>query len=139
MPNYRIVLDTNVILRAISSKSSLASILDTLYLGKFDLVVSSEILLEYEEIISRFYSLPTAQAFLDFLLILPNVDRIEPYFALNLIPADADDNKFVDCAFAGNAHYVVTNDKHFNALKDVDFPNISVITAEDFKELLEQF
>ncbi|CAN5196113.1 putative toxin-antitoxin system toxin component, PIN family [soil metagenome] len=135
---YRIVLDTNVVLRAISSKSSLSSILDALNLGKFSLVVSSEILFEYEEIITRFYGKLTAQTFLDFLLMLPNVERIEPYFMLNLITNDSDDNKFVDCAFAGNAHYIVSNDKHFNALQEVEFPKLSVITGEDFAELLQQ-
>ena len=88
---YRIVLDTNVVLRAISSKSALSGILDALNLGKFSLVVSSEILLEYEEIIIRFYGHLTAQTFLDFLLMLPNVERIEPYFRLNLIMNDSDD------------------------------------------------
>lgn len=139
MPDYRIVLDTNVILRAISSKSTLAIILDTLYEGKFNLVVSSEILLEYEEMITRFYGHSTAQVFLDFLLLLPTIERVKPYFALNLITADTDDNKFVDCAFAGNAHYIVTDDKHFKTLNLVDFPRISIITAEDFKGLLQRF
>ncbi len=49
-----------------------------------------------------------------------------------------DRNKFVDCAFAGNAHYIVSNDKHFNALKEVEFPKLSIITGEDFAELLQQ-
>ena len=70
--------------------------------------------------------------------MLPNVERIEPYFMLNLITNDSDDNKFVDCAFAGNAHYIVSNDKHFNALQEVEFPKLSVITGEDFAELLQQ-
>ena len=138
MSDYRIVLDTNVILRAVSSKSSMAVILDSLYLEKFNLVISSEILLEYEEMINRFYGQSTAQVFLDLLLFLPNVERVEPYFALNLITADYDDNKFVDCAFAGNAHYIVSDDRHFNVLEAVDFPRISVIRAEEFVGLVGQ-
>lgn len=64
------------------------------------------------------------------------VFQIEPYFHLNLITADPDDNKFVDCAFAGNAHYIVTNDRHFRVLQKIEFPTISTITAEVFKEWL---
>ena len=33
-----------------------------------------------------------------------------------------DDNKFVDCAFAANATYIVSDDKHYDVLKEVDFP-----------------
>ncbi|WP_020597699.1 putative toxin-antitoxin system toxin component, PIN family [Spirosoma panaciterrae] len=132
MPEVRVVLDTNVVLRAISSKSSLKRIIDRLYEEEFKMVVSNEILLEYEELITRFYGTATAHTFLDFLLLLPNVERIEPYFTLNLITVDRDDNKFVDCAFAGNAHYIVSDDKHFEVLSSVNFPKLSVIKAEEF-------
>ena len=63
--------------------------------------------------------------------------KTEPYFQLMLIEADLDDNKFVDCAFASNAHFIVTDDKHFNVLKTTDFPKIPVISAEDFLLLLK--
>lgn len=136
MPNLRVVLDTNVILSAISSKSSLAELLDRLYDEEYEVVVSTEILLEYEEKIMQFYSVSIAKTFLDFLIILPNTIRIEPFFQLNLINNDEDDNKFVDCAFSGNAHYIVTDDKHFQILNEIDFPKIPIIKSEDFKKLL---
>jgi len=47
-----------------------------------------------------------------------------------------DDNKFVDCTFAVNSHYLVSNDRHFDALKQLDFPNINVISLEKFIELI---
>lgn len=91
-----VVLDTNVVLRAISSQSKLAVIIDKLFSNEFDLLISSDILLEYEEIITRFYSVLVAKSFLDFLLLLPNVIKISPSYKLNLIPLDPDDNKFID-------------------------------------------
>ena len=136
MPNLRVVLDTNVVLRAISSKSALADLLDKLYEETYEIVVSNEILLEYEEKIALFYGTRTAKTFLDFLIILPNTIRIEPYFRLGLIISDVDDNKFVDCAFSANAHYIVSDDKHFKAVKNTNFPTIPVIKAEEFKQLL---
>jgi putative PIN family toxin of toxin-antitoxin system len=136
MANLRAVLDTNVVLRAISSKSNLADLLDKLYQEAYEIVVSNEILSEYEEKITQFYGFLTAKTFLDFLIILPNTRRIEPYFRLNLIISDIDDNKFVDCAFSSNAHYIVTDDKHFKVLQKIKFPNIPIIKAEDFKHLL---
>jgi predicted nucleic acid-binding protein len=58
------------------------------------------------------------------------------YYNLNLITADTDDNKFVDCAFAANADYIITNDSHFNVLKTIDFPSIPTLRLEEFKTLL---
>ncbi|MCU0468436.1 MAG: putative toxin-antitoxin system toxin component, PIN family [Arcicella sp.] len=132
----KVVLDTNVILRAISSKSEYAIILDELYLQTFSAVVSTEILLEYEEKTTQFFGKNIAKDFLDFLVMLPNVEKIEAFYQLNLIQADPDDNKFVDCAFVGNAHYIVTDDRHFNILKTLTFPTIPVITAEVFKNMI---
>jgi predicted nucleic acid-binding protein len=59
-----------------------------------------------------------------------------PAFRFNLITADPDDNKFVDCAIVANADYIVSQDNHFNVLKKIDFPKLNVIRIEEFvKEL----
>lgn len=132
----KVVLDTNIVLRAISSKSEYAILLDELYLQTFSIVVSTDILLEYEEKITQFFGKNSAEDFLNLLLLLPNVEKVETFFQLNIIKADPDDNKFVDCAFAGNVHYIVTDDKHFNILKEIDFPSIPVISAATFKKII---
>jgi predicted nucleic acid-binding protein len=54
-----------------------------------------------------------------------------------LIEADHDDNKFVDCAFAANATYIVSDDKHYDVLKEVDFPQILVLKLKEFLGLLQ--
>lgn len=135
MPLLKVVLDTNVILRSISRRSVFSIILDKLYEGAFELWVTNDILLEYEEKITDIFSKETAEFFLGALTLMPNVKKTEVYFHLQLITKDKDDNKFSDCAFACNAHYLVTNDKHFKILKSVDFPIINVITLENFIEL----
>jgi len=56
-----------------------------------------------------------------------------------LINEDPDDNKFIDRAFASNCDYLVTNDKHFNILKTIEFPAIKVIKLDEFKELIEDY
>jgi len=60
------------------------------------------------------------------------------HYKFLLIANDPDDNKFVDCAFAANAHYLVTNDRDFNALKKIEFPKINILTIEKFVEVLEE-
>lgn len=132
----RVVLDTNVIVSAVSRKGGYAEIIDTLFDGEYELYVTTEILLEYEEIMIRFFDKEVAELMLSAMSLLPNVKKIEVYFNFNLIEHDKDDDKFVDCAFASNAHYLVTNDKHFNILRKIEFPKINTIKIDEFKDIL---
>jgi predicted nucleic acid-binding protein len=72
------------------------------------------------------------------LIRLANVEKIETYYNWLLITEDVDDNKFVDAAVAGNVDYVISNDRHFNILKSVDFPKVDVLSPEEFIEILKE-
>jgi len=126
-------LDTNVLLVSISSKSPYHWVFKQLVNEVFCLGITSEILMEYEEIIARKYNKTVAKDVIKTLLALPNVQQITVYYKWNLIAADADDNKFVDCAVSANATGIVTGDKHFNILKTVDFPKVQVFSISEFK------
>jgi predicted nucleic acid-binding protein len=92
---------------------------------------------EYEEVLCRYTTGAIAANVLEFLLVKPNVEKIEPFYKWNLITGDADDNKFVDAAIAANIDYIVTNDRHFDVLGNVTFPYIRAIKAEDFLAMLK--
>ena len=47
-------------------------------------------------------------------------------------------NKFVDCAIAGNADYIVTHDKHFNVLKGMGFPEVKILRTDEFFALFSE-
>lgn len=132
-----IVLDTNVLLVSLSEYSKYHWLYDCILKNKFDLFITNEILLEYEEIISEKYSINTANHTIRSLLEFENVKHLIIYFKTNYILQDNDDNKFVDCAIACNHDYLVTNDKHFNVLNTINFPKINIITIEAFKEELQ--
>jgi uncharacterized protein len=53
-----------------------------------------------------------------------------------LITIDPDDNKFVDCAIAAGADYIITNDHHFDILAQISFPEVRVCSAEEFLAML---
>lgn len=132
----RIVLDTNVLLQTLRRESPLRPILDAIRFGKIELVVSTAILLEYEEILSQKTSLQVAENVL-LLLLGPAQARLQNvYFAFELITADPDDNKFVDAYVAGNADYLVSNDRHFEGLSAAGFPAVRVVSAEVFLGVL---
>jgi len=132
----RLVLDTNVVLNALSRRLPYQRVLRDLVSGKYHLCATTEILLEYEEKIAEFYSQATAAILLDALTASSHVHKKEVFFRFNVI-ADLDDNKFVDCAFAANAHFLVSDDKAFRVLKNLDFPKIEVLTLDEFVEILD--
>lgn len=71
------------------------------------------------------------------LLSKSNVEKKEIYFKWGLLTNDYDDNKFVDTAIVGSVDFIVTNDKHFNPLKDIDFPKVETITIDIFLEIIK--
>jgi predicted nucleic acid-binding protein len=92
--------------------------------------------LEYEEKIGTHWNNEVALNVIRSITELPNALFTPIYYNLNLI-TDKDDNKFVDCAFAANADYIVTHDHHFNILKTIPFPRIPLIDIHQFQLLLQ--
>jgi uncharacterized protein len=128
----RVVLDTNVFLIAIPPQSKYYPIFAAIKNQEIDLLVSNEILFEYAEILEQRANPLVAELALGLLSKLDNVREVKIYFAWNLLDNDPDDNKFVDCAISGQADYIVSNDRHFEVLKTINFPFTRVVSAEDF-------
>ena len=53
-----------------------------------------------------------------------------------LMTVTTDRNKFVDCAIACQADYVITHDKHFNVLKKIPFPKVEILKMNELKKIL---
>lgn len=113
-------MDTNVVFQMFSVVSPLGTIRRELVRGRFEVVTSNEIMLEYEEVVVRLSGLVRWREIERFFALLAevnlNVVRMEPQYRYGLITVDPDDNKFVDCAITANADYIVTADKHFDIL-----------------------
>ena len=135
----RVVLDTNIILSSVSRYSPHKIIFDKFEQSKFMLCVTTEILLEYEEKLSENFNPALSELIICAFVLKENVVFKEVYIRWNLLSKDADDNKFVDCAIASNADYLVTNDKGFNILKNIPFPIIKIIKIEEFEKILLGF
>lgn len=135
----KIVLDTNCLLPIIIPHSFCWNVWKSFIEGEYTLCVSNEILLEYREIIENYYkSAEFAEMVLGVLTNAPNVQHIEPAYHFNLIEADEDDNKYVDCAITAGATYIVSNDHHFDILSTIDFPKVNVKTLREFMRILER-
>lgn len=133
----RIVLDTNCLLQALPSRSPYHKIWSEILAGHVSLCVNTEILNEYEEIIARKTNADIAHNVVEAIARLHTTEFLNVYYHFRLIEADADDNKFVDCAVAANAEYIVTNDAHFDILKQIDWPKLTVTTIKEIAKQLK--
>ncbi len=114
----KVVLDTNTLLVSVSERSPYYPIYNALKNRKYQLIVTTDILLEYEEIIGEEMGEDIAEDILSFLALSSNILKVERTFYWQLINADPDDDKFVDVAVAGNADFIVSDDRHFRILKN---------------------
>lgn len=135
----RVVVDTNSLMVSIAKISESRWLFDAILNGQVELALTTDILEEYEEIIGTFYNSPRlAKNVIETLINLPNLIEVSPHYFWYLIQTDTDDNKFVDCAIACNADYVITEDGHFNVLKTIEFPSVRVCTRTEFKKIFSQ-
>lgn len=133
----RIVVDTNCLLVSIPKVSESRWLFDAILSGKVELAVTTDILQEYEEIIGSFYDSHTLAAnVVETLVNRSTVLKVSPYYFWTLVTDDPDDNKFVDCAVACGADYIITEDKHFSSLQFREFPRIRTITRKQFREII---
>lgn len=130
----RIISDTNCLLVSVPKRSPFRWIYDKILSNELELVVSTEILLEYEEQLSQFYSPEYAETIIKVLINLPNVIKINPIsFNWLLIAQDPDDDKFVDAYVASSADIIITNDRHYKVLEKIKFPPVSFCKIIDFE------
>lgn len=131
-----IVLDTNCLLMSLSRRSRYYPVWRDFVDGKYTLCITNEILSEYEEILTAKVGPEIASNIINAILDLPNTRMVHVFFHLHLITADPEDDKFVDCAFKTNARYIVTQDHHYDVLRQISFPHIDVVDIDEFMKVL---
>jgi predicted nucleic acid-binding protein len=78
----RVIIDTNIFVMTLTSRSPYHIIYQALIAQQYSLIVSTEILLEYQEIISLKYGQSTTDFFLQMLDELPNIIFVTPFLSL---------------------------------------------------------
>ncbi len=130
-----LVLDTNIWVIALAERSEYHWLVREIVAGRIGLSLTTDILLEYEEVLARKYNSSVAETLIAALPDLPHVRLIHSYYRWNCITADPDDNKFIDCAIAAGADALITEDSHFAVLKSRQFPPLNVWSLEEFSML----
>jgi putative PIN family toxin of toxin-antitoxin system len=118
----RVVLDTNVVVSGyLAPTGTPAAVLSLWERGVFDLVVSAEIVAEYERVlrepdIRRLHHKTDSEIDAVIQRIRQAALQAVPAQRLAVVAADSDDDKILECAVAGNADHIVSGDKHLLAL-----------------------
>ncbi|MBQ7742591.1 MAG: putative toxin-antitoxin system toxin component, PIN family [Bacteroidaceae bacterium] len=135
----QVVLDTNALIQSLPSRSRYHQIWTDFLEGRYRLCVSNEILSEYEEILARYASPEVAHNVVEAIARHPQTLYRESYYRFHLLSdIDKDDDKYVDCAITAGADYIVTEDSHFNHLKEIPFPRLNILTLDEFYETLKR-
>ncbi|MGH2542017.1 MAG: putative toxin-antitoxin system toxin component, PIN family, partial [Ardenticatenaceae bacterium] len=75
-------------------------------------------ILHYPRIQQR-YNLPE-ERIQTFLGNLRKVDMVEPSHPLEVVTSDPDDNRYIECAYFGEADYLISGDKHLLAVQQYE-------------------
>lgn len=133
----KIVVDTNCLLSCIGKRSTFRNVFDAFLDGRYDLCVSNEVLLEYEEKFSEFWGDEVTHNLLGVILTAENASLHDIFYFFRLVQGDEDDNKFVDTYLSANADILVSNDRKVLALNSLNFPQVRVMNLADFSALLK--
>ena len=108
----RLVMDTNVLVSGIFfSKGNEAQILGYTIEGRAVLLASLDTLEELREVLARpKFQLTQPEALALFQMVLSRCEIVLNPEKAEARCRDPDDQKFLDCAVAGRAHYLVTGD-----------------------------
>lgn len=133
----RIVVDTNVLISGAFFSGGPSDILDACVRGEFKLVLSTEIIEEYQRVGEIFTSKRPNVEFERFLgVLIAKAIFVEPNRLDQGICRDPDDVKFIECALASDAKYLVSGDK--DLLSIGSYSGISICTPREFiDEFLE--
>lgn len=136
----RVVLDTNVLVSAVLSRDSPPdSILRAWRRGSFELVISTRLLGELENVLARprirrhlRWSTDERTAFVtalseDTLVVTPEEE-------LRVIQADPADNRVLEAAVRAEADYIVSGDRHLLELRIHE--GVSIVTPARFLAII---
>lgn len=90
--------------------------------GRYTLCLSNDILAEYEEILTMHVGASVADSVISTIINLSNIRMLDIYYHFNLIKA--------------NAKYIVTQDNHFNVLRNCSFPKVDIVDIDYFCKML---
>jgi putative PIN family toxin of toxin-antitoxin system len=133
----RAVLDTNTLVSALLFSGTAARLVPLWQSGRLQLLLSRPILQEYLRVLAypKFRLTPEEiRGLLD--EVLPFVESVRVRERLSVVRRDPADDKFLECAVAGRAAYIITGDRDLRTLGS--YRRIAIVTPAEFLDQLEE-
>ena len=130
----RVVLDTNTLISALLFHGTASRLVALWQSGRFTLLVSRAILEEYLRVLAYPKFRLTDQDIRGLVEeeVLPYVVTVRVRLRLSVVRRDPEDNKFLECAVAGRAEYLVTGDQDLRELDS--YRGVTILTVGEFLE-----
>lgn len=125
----KIILDTNILIDAVADDFAYTwKIIALVLKGEIEAVASEKIIKEYNLIVERNIVKQKDQERLE--KFIHQVTIIPVYQKIMAIPDDPEDNKFIECAIAAEADYLISSDKHL--LRLAHYEHAKILNPKDF-------
>lgn len=138
----KVVLDTNVFISALLWHGETSNIFKLAEEEEILICISKEIIdefqktLTYQKFQSRFALLgKTSDEIINELLEIGKYYSTEQFFVEKIID-DPSDNKFLSCALAADAFFIISGDRHLLNLKK--FYDINILSVQEFLQRFEK-
>ncbi len=134
----KVVIDTNVFISSfLNQKGNPKKIIDLWKKEEIIICINKEILQEYMEVLARLglSSEPEFEELVNLFKKKVNMLFFPNTLSLDGICDDPDDNKFLECASAADAAYIISGDKHL--LKLIQFREIKILNPKDFLVVID--
>ena len=129
----KIVVDTNVVISAVFFGGKPRKIIKAIADGTLIAYATPAIIEEYLEIVNEMIN--RKQGKLNSTILMPLIEKIivsQPLSSIKIC-RDPDDDKFIECAVAAKAMYIVSGDK--DLLDIAEYQDIKIVTASEFCQL----
>ena len=130
------VVDTNVVISAILFGGVPGKLIDLWKTGRMVPLITEEIMTEYIRVLA-YPKFKLSEEEINYIIhqeILPFFKVVKSVPGSLIIKEDPDDDKFIQCAEAGNAKIIISGDRHLLALKS--HHSLKVLTPDQFLDAL---
>ena len=132
MGTVKVVVDTNVLVSALLFGGKPGKLMPLWQRGTIRPLASKEIIDEYLRVLT-YPKFKLSEEDINFLLyheILPYFEVIDVHPGPRIIRKDPADDKFIRCALAGKAKFIISGDHHLLTLKSCQ--KIKILSPSDF-------
>ncbi len=127
----KVVLDTDVLVSAVTFGGTCQRIIEMGVAGKIKIVLSQDILKEFAEVlVGKKFRWPVSQVQNAVHELSEMAECTVVTRAINVIKRDPDDNRILECAVSAKAQYIVSGDADLLSLKR--YKRIKIVSPKDF-------